>query len=129
MAQVTVYSRKAHLDAVKDAVSDAIQNCLVDAYGLPEDKRFHRFIGLGDDDMRHPEDRTEKYMIIEISGFEGRSIEAKKKLIRLLFERVTKAAGASSNALEITLFETPKHNWGSRGVPGDELPINYKVEV
>ena len=31
--------------------------------------------------------------------------------------------------LEITITETPKHNWGFRGTPGDEIELNYKVEV
>jgi hypothetical protein len=28
-----------------------------------------------------------------------------------------------------TIFETPKHNWGFRGLPGDEHQLNYKIEV
>ncbi len=60
--------------------------------------------------------------------FEGRSVEVKKRLIRLLFERCS-ALGIERNDLEITIFETPKHNWGIRGVPGDELDLSYKVEV
>jgi len=60
--------------------------------------------------------------------FEGRSIEAKKHLIRLLFEQV-QALGITTQDLEITIFETPKHSWGFRGLPGDEHQLNYKVDV
>ncbi len=59
---------------------------------------------------------------------EGRIIEAKKQLIRLMFDRV-QLIGISTHDLEITIFETPKHNWGSRGLPGDKHHLNYKVEV
>ena len=31
--------------------------------------------------------------------------------------------------LEITIFETPRHNWGFRGLPGDEHALNYRVDV
>ena len=31
--------------------------------------------------------------------------------------------------LEVTITETPKHNWGFRGQPGDEIGLEYKVEV
>jgi hypothetical protein len=31
--------------------------------------------------------------------------------------------------VEITITETPKYNWGIRGMIGDELKLNYKVEV
>jgi Tautomerase enzyme len=55
-------------------------------------------------------------------------MEAKKHLIRLLFERV-QPLEITPQDLEITLFETPKHNWGFRGLPGDEHQLNYKVDV
>jgi phenylpyruvate tautomerase PptA (4-oxalocrotonate tautomerase family) len=64
-----------------------------------------------------------------LSMFEGRSVEAKKRLIRLLFERVQKECGIAPQDLEMTIVETPKHNWGFRGLPGDEQTLSYKVEV
>ncbi|MBC7450817.1 MAG: tautomerase family protein, partial [Cytophagales bacterium] len=57
------------------------------------------------------------------------SIEAKKKLYRLLFQRFEQELGIIPMDLEITIFETPKVNWGIRGKSGDELDLNYKVEV
>ena len=73
--------------------------------------------------------RTERYTIIEFSMFEGRTMDAKKQLIRLLFGRVHRECGISPQDLEMTIFETPKHDWGFRGLPGDEHKLNYKVEV
>lgn len=61
--------------------------------------------------------------------FEGRSVEAKKALIRALYERVPAATGIAPQDIEITLFEMPRHAWGIRGLPGDEIGLNYKVEV
>jgi phenylpyruvate tautomerase PptA (4-oxalocrotonate tautomerase family) len=61
--------------------------------------------------------------------FEGRTVEAKKNLIRLLFTRIEAEAGIRPHDVEITIFETPRHNWGIRGLPGDELGLDYKVEV
>jgi phenylpyruvate tautomerase PptA (4-oxalocrotonate tautomerase family) len=66
---------------------------------------------------------------IEISMFEGRTVAAKKQLIRLLFDRLNKKLGISHLDLEITIFETPKHNWGFRGLPGDEHSLDYQVNV
>lgn len=129
MAQVTIYGRRDHLDRVRSELSDAIHACAVEALGLPEGKRFHRFIGLDAGDFIHPEDRSEWYTIIEISMFEGRTIETGKRLIRLLFERLETGCGIVPQDVEITIFETPRHNWGIRGVPGDELTLGYTVVV
>jgi len=77
----------------------------------------------------HTPGRSERYTIIEVSIFEGRSIATKKALIKALFERMEAQLGIPSGDIEITIFETPKHNWGIRGAPGDELELNYDVSI
>lgn len=128
MAQILISSRREHLSGRRQAISDALHGCVVEALGLPVDKRFHRFIALEAEDFVHPSDRSARYTIIEISLFEGRSVETKKQLIRAIFERFERELGVGRQDVEITIFETPKHNWGIRGLPGDELALNYKVE-
>lgn len=129
MAQIRIYGLRDHLDGRQRLLSDTIHACVVEALALPPDKRFHRFILLDDEDFYFPADRSTAYTIIEISMFEGRSVEAKKHLIRLLFERLQAAAHIAPQDVEITICETPKHNWGIRGMPGDELHLNYTVDV
>lgn len=128
MAQVKVYGLRKHLDPIKSKLSNVIHTCVIDAFQYPADKRFHRFFPLDAADFYFPDDRSDRYTILEISIFEGRSIEAKKQFIRLLFDRL-QSLGVSPQDLEITIFETPKHNWGFRGLPGDEHQLSYKVDV
>lgn len=128
MAQLLIYSRRDQLDGRRQAISDVLHGCVTSALGLPADKRFHRFIALAPEDFIHPADRSERYTIIEISMFEGRSVEAKKLLIRSIFESFERELGIAKQDVEITIHETPKHNWGIRGLPGDELTLSYKVE-
>ena len=129
MAQVKIYGIGTHLNPVKAKLSDVIHSCVVDALQYPADKRAHRFFPVDAADFFYPAGRTERYTIIEISVFEGRSMETKKRLIRLLFERIGAELGISSQDVEVTITETPKHNWGLRGLPGDEISLNYKVDV
>ena len=129
MAQIKIYGMKEQLNQVKARLSDIIHSCVVDALRYPQDKRAHRFFGLEQDDFYYPAGRTDKYIIIEISMFEGRSTETKKRLIRLLFERISAQLAISTQDIEITIFETPRHNWGMRGLPGDEVGLNYEVKV
>jgi len=129
MAQIKVYGIDTHLNPIKRKLSDVIHSCVVDALQFPADKRAHRFFSLDASDFFYPAGRTERYTIIEISMFEGRSLETKKRLIRLLFERIRAEFGISSQDVEVTITETPKHNWGLRGLPGDEIDLNYKVDV
>jgi phenylpyruvate tautomerase PptA (4-oxalocrotonate tautomerase family) len=128
MAQVKVYGRKGHLRQAREEISAVIHACVVEALGLPPEKKFHRFLPLEDEDFLFPSDRTERYTIVEISMFEGRTVEAKKRLIRLLYERFESKPGISPQDLEITIFETPRRDWGIRGMPGDELELGYRVD-
>ncbi|OEH87056.1 4-oxalocrotonate tautomerase [Desulfuribacillus stibiiarsenatis] len=108
---------------------DAIHLCVVEAFEYPGDKRFHRFFPMKEDDFYFESDRSENYTIIEISIFEGRRKETKKNLLRLLFERIEKELHIAPKDIEITIIEIPASNWGIRGVTGDELALNYKVDV
>ncbi|HLU23670.1 MAG TPA: tautomerase family protein [Bacillaceae bacterium] len=129
MGQIKVYGLKESLTPIRQQLSKVIHSCVMDAFEYPAEKKFHRFFPMNKDDFMFPNDRTEAYTIIEISIFEGRTLESKKKLINLLFERIHNELNISTQDVEITLFETPKHNWGIRGVPADELTLNYKVNV
>ena len=101
----------------------------MEALSYPAEKRFHRFIALNSDDFVFPSGRTNEYIIIEILMFEGRTADAKKALIRALYTNIERTCGIKANDIEITIIEMPKENWGIRGLPGDELTLNYKVEV
>jgi len=129
VAQVKIYGLKSVLTDSIGVLSNAIHASIMEALRYPEEKRFHRFIGLERHEFLFPADRSERYTIIEISMFAGRSVAAKKQLIRLLFANVEKHAGIRPQDLEITIHETPSENWGIRGLPGDELALSYKVDV
>lgn len=129
MSQVKIYGLREHLDPIKKALSDAIHSCIVDALQFPPDKRAHRFFPMEAEDFHFPASASPRYTIIEISMFEGRAVETKKALIRLLFTRIGERCDRKPNEIEVTLTETPRHNWGFRGLPGDEVGLSYKVEV
>jgi phenylpyruvate tautomerase PptA (4-oxalocrotonate tautomerase family) len=129
MAQIKIYGVDSQLNPIKAKLSDVIHSCVIDALQYPKDKRAHRFFSLDASDFYFPAGRTERYTIIEISMFDGRSVQAKKHLLRLLMERIPEQFGIAVQDIEVTITETPKHNWGIRGLPGDEVGLNYKVDV
>ena len=129
MGQIKIFGIKNELHPVREKVSTIIQECMFEAFEYPKEKKAHRFIYIDEDSFFYFESRTPKHTIIEINAFEGRSIEAKKKLYQLLFDKFENQLQITPMDLEITIFETPKHNWGIRGKSGDELSLNYKVNV
>lgn len=129
MAQIKIYGIKERLTPVREHLSEVIHQCVMEALQFPADKRAHRFFMMAKEDMLYPSGRTDAYTIIEISMIEGRSIEAKKKLIRLLFDSIRDKVGISHQDIEICIQESPAYNWGFRGMHGDEVKLNYKINI
>ncbi len=129
MAQIKIFGIKEYLIPVREKLSDVIHECVVEALTFPKDKRAHRFFPMDKENMLYPNGRTDAYTIIEITMIEGRSIEARKKLIRLLFDKIQEEIGISHQDIEICILESPAHNWGFRGIHGDEVKLNYKIDV
>ncbi len=129
MAQIKVYGIDSHLNPIKKQLSDVIHSCVVEALLFPEDKRFHRFFPMKKEDVFYPNSRSRAYTIIEIMMIEGRMVETKKRLIRLLFERIRKELGIRAVDIEIVIQEAPSYQFGFRGMTGDEMLLDYKVEI
>jgi phenylpyruvate tautomerase PptA (4-oxalocrotonate tautomerase family) len=129
LGQVKIFGIWEQLHPIREKMSAVIHNCVVEAFQYPREKKAHRFIYIEADSFFYFDSRSEKHTIIEINLFEGRSVEAKKNLIYALFEKFETELGIKPIDLEITLIESPKHNWGIRGKTGDELLLNYKVEI
>ncbi len=126
---IRIYGIREQLNPIKQKLSDVINQCMVEALAFPANKRAHRFFPMQKEDFFYPEGRTDAYTVIEISMMEGRSIEARKNLIHLLFEHIESEVGIKPVDVEITIFESPACNWGFRGITGDEAKLNYKVDV
>jgi phenylpyruvate tautomerase PptA (4-oxalocrotonate tautomerase family) len=127
MAQVKVYGNRSVWGERRAEISDALHEALVRTWQLPADKRFHRFLLLDDGDLVAP--RSDAYLVVEIVCFTGRSREAKRALIAALYDDVAPRLGLDVNDLEIVIVESPKENWGIRGMSGDELTLSYRVDV
>ena len=129
MAQVKIYGLKESIQKIKNQLSDVVHYCIVEALKFPKDKRFHRFFIMDREDMIFPDYKTTSYTIIEITLMSGRSVEAKKRLIKMLFKELEKELSITPNDLEVVILEVPPANFGFRGMCGDEIELNYKIEV
>ncbi|GAA3094894.1 tautomerase family protein [Streptosporangium carneum] len=128
MTQIKFYGRRDVWSERRQEISDTVQGCLTEVWRLPADKRFHRFLLLDAEDFVCPQ-RGERYLIVEIICFQGRSDQAKRDLIRTLFARAQEELDLPAEDLEIVIMESPQVNWGIRGLPGDELALTYPVTV
>ncbi|PYE53780.1 tautomerase family protein [Deinococcus yavapaiensis] len=129
MTQMKIYGHRAHLGPRRAAVSDTLHRAAVQAFTLPEDKRFHRFFLLDEEDFVTPADRDGTYTIIEVLLFTGRSLAAKHAFLTLVFDLFARDLNIEPRNVEVVLLEAPREHWGIRGVTGDQLTLPYQVDV
>lgn len=129
MSQFKIYGRDRFIREHATEISGAIHRAAVAAFQLPESKRFHRFIPLESGLFFTPDDRSERYIIIECVLFSGRSVETKKAFYRELLAQLANGPGIDAQDIELTFIEAPRHDWLIRGLPGDELELSYPVET
>ena len=129
---IVIYGIKEKLNPIKSQMSAVIHSCLMSTLGLPEHKRFHRFIPMDKDHFYYSieDGRTDSYTVLEINLMEGRKKETIKSLIKAIFREFDKQLGISVTDVEIIIHEQPAHCWGFRGMSGDEAKdLTYKINV
>jgi len=116
------------LAPLRAELSDVLHAAAVEVLGLPPDKRFHRFFPMDPEDFPTPAGRSERYTVVEVLMFQGRTTATKKAFYQRLFRDFADRLGIEPVDLEMTLVETPRHDWAIRGQAGDDLTLTYRVE-
>jgi phenylpyruvate tautomerase PptA (4-oxalocrotonate tautomerase family) len=111
------------------AVIEAVQSALREALKIPEADRTLRLIEHPASHFAVPPGRSEKYTLVEITMFSGRSLGAKRALYQAIVHNLA-ALGVPRLDIKIALIETPPENWGLRGgTPASELDLGFRIDV
>lgn len=130
MPQAKIYGIRENLVPIRDQLSEAINESISIAFQFPRERRLQRFFPMAKEDFIYPShERSERYTIIEISTFQGRSKDVLKELVRQIYTRVPAATGIEPRDIDIIITEQPRHAWGLMGEAGDEINLTYKVAI
>ena len=102
-------------EARLDKVSNAIQEALVGALGIPPEDFFQLIHVLPRNQFRHTPaflglTYSADLILLEITFISGRPKERKLQLLKTLNDNIVAAAGISPDDLMVTLYETPGEN-------------------
>lgn len=128
MAQFKIYGHEQFLRDSVEQISDAIHRASMAGLGLPEEKRFHRFLPLEPWQFVAPQDRSGKYIIIELMMFEGRPRDTIESFYTHLLSNLASDCDVTPHDIELVITESPRRNWLIRGLPADELQLNYRLD-
>jgi phenylpyruvate tautomerase PptA (4-oxalocrotonate tautomerase family) len=113
--------RKQLLDAVHDA--------LVEAFGVPGNDRTQRLIEHDPENFEIDPGHSERYTLVEVTAFPGRSNDAKRALYATIVRKL-EAIGTPPKDVLVVLHEPPMQNWGIRGGrSADEVELGYPLDV
>lgn len=114
----------------KKAIMDGIHSALVEAFKIPDKDRNQRLYELDKENFEFPYTKSEKYTLIELTVFKGRSLEAKKLLYSSIAANLAKSPGIMGEDFVIVIHEPPMENWGLKGgKPASEVDLGFKVNV
>lgn len=98
-----------------------VHTTMVEVLKIPQSDRLVRVIEYDSNNFYPPLNASDKYALITISMFPGRSLESKKLLYQKLCQGL-ETFGFSPRDTRIIINEIPAENWGLRGgISGDEL--------
>lgn len=130
MPQAKIYGIRENIVPIRDALSKAVNDSISDAFSFPAERKLQRFFPMDREDFIYPDhERSERYVIVEISTFEGRSADTLKDLVRQIVRRVNEATGIEPRDIDVIISQQPRHAWGLMGENGDEAKLTYKVKV
>lgn len=127
MPLVHVHLRAGRTPGQQRAILDALHAAFVEAFKLPAADRnqvLHEHA---------PEHFESRYgpdgVYVEANVFPGRSVDAKRRLYRLIADGL-EAAGVGRDKVLVLLHEPPLENWGIRGGQAAcDVQLGFKVEV
>ncbi len=129
MPLVKIETRRGLAPATKKALLEGAHQALVECFKIPDHDRAQRFIEYAPEDFEIPGNRGERYTIVSLTVFAGRSLDAKRALYRSIADRF-EAAGIPRTDVFIVLNEVPVENWGLRGgIAGCDVDFGFKIDL
>ena len=115
MPLVKINLLKGKTDEYKKTIFDCVHQGLIETLGISDWDRFQRIIEFNRSDFEAPAEKSDNFMIIELTIFPGRTKEQKKSAIEIITSKLVKALSIAPEDVFIIINEPPLENWGMAG--------------
>ena len=99
----------------KQQLLDGIHAALETALGIPDWDRYQRLYELDDDCFERGDSASDKFTMIDITMFPGRTKEQKARVFSEIVAELEARLGIAHSDVFIVLHEPPDENWGLGG--------------
>ena len=116
MPLVRVDLIKGKTNEYKKAVLNCIHEGLMESIGIEDWDRFQRIVEIPGEVFETAPDKTDDFMIIELTLFPGRTKEQKGHAIKAITSRLVDSLGIAPTDVFIVINEPPLENRGMGGI-------------
>lgn len=99
----------------KKTMLDAVHTALVNAIQIEDWDRFQRLYEIEDEFFERSESKTDKFTMIEITMFPGRTKEQKARIFEEITKELSERLEIQPTDVFIVLNEPSNDNWGLAG--------------
>jgi phenylpyruvate tautomerase PptA (4-oxalocrotonate tautomerase family) len=129
MPLIRIEIREGWSRTEKSRLLDAIHAAAVEALQIPDEDRTQILTEHPADAFEFPPGRGERFTLVEVTMFAGRSLDAKRRLYRAVVRHLGRLGIPPSDVL-IVLNEVPLENWGIRGgTPASDVDLGFEVGI
>ena len=126
MPNATIEVRRRYTPEEESGIIDAVHAAMMEGLRIPEADKTVRLVVH--EPHRFPHE-SERYTLVDVDLFSGRSLEAKARLYRAIVRNL-EPFGIPRYHVKVLLRESGAENWGIRGgVPASEVDLGFEVNV
>lgn len=129
MPLTTIEVRMQYSSEQEIAIIDAVHAAMIEGIKIPEHDKIIRLIVHETHRFATPPGHGERYTLVSIDMFEGRSLNAKRALYRAIINNL-EPLGIPASEIFVLLRETTRDNFGIRGgIPASEVDLGFEIKV
>lgn len=129
MPGVTIEIRREYTYKQEIQLMEAVRSAMKASLNIPLDNINIRLILHAPHRFTIPSDRDNRFTLISIDLFTGRSLEAKRALFQAIVNNLA-ALDIPADHVKTVLRENTRDNWGVRGgFPASEVNLGYEINI
>ena len=128
MPVTTIEVRRRYSPEEESEIIDAVHAAMMEGLRIPEWDKTIRFISHEPHRFTADPKKGERFTLISIDLFAGRSLQAKKRLYSAIARNLA-PFDIPADHVKVLLREVSMENWGIRGVPASETDIGFEIKV
>jgi phenylpyruvate tautomerase PptA (4-oxalocrotonate tautomerase family) len=107
----------------------AVHDALMESFRIPDDDRTQRIVEHEPENFEIPRGSSDRYTLIEITAFPGRTADAKRNLYRTLVQKLGEIA-IDPTDVSVVILEPTLESWGVRGGrSAADVDLGFSLDV